>query len=491
MRTPSGGTSGKRDTGTGKTGRALLSGVLAVSLAGTMALITVPAQADPKPPVIPSQSTVDAARKAAAAKAAQVAAIEQQLAGAGARLEQLGLQAAKAGEIYNGAMYRLQQAQSEAKAAADRADRAEKRLVAQRQQIGRFAAASYQGGGDLAQIGPLFSADGPQQLLDSAGAARSVSQAMQGSYLRYTASQVVTNAFKLQKEQAVTKVKAATEEAAKAKAAAEAAEAEQRSAVVAIGVQRKQQIAQLATLRNTSVQVAEQRQRGLEELARQRAAALAAKKAEELRKRIAAREAAERAEAAREARAEAAREARAEAAREARAEAARKAREEREQKNNNDNTNDSKKPVKKQPPKKQRPGTGGKRDDGGSGRNSRGARAAIDFALAQIGDPYLWAAAGPNAWDCSGLTMQAWRRAGVRLPHYSVAQYEQTKRISEDELRPGDLIFWSETAGDPGTIFHVAMYLGGGRMVHAPRTGRPVTIDSVYYWEDPDFFGRP
>lgn len=370
MRTPSGVTSGKRDTGTRKTGRALLSGVLAVSLAGTMALITVPAQADPKPPVIPSQSTVDAARKAAAAKAAHVAAIEQQLAGAGARLEQLGLQAAKAGEIYNGAMYRLQQAQAEAKSAADRADRAEKRLVAQRQQIGRFAAASYQGGGDLAQLGPLFSADGPQQLLDSAGAARSVSQAMQGSYLRYTASQVVTNAFKLQKEQAVTKVKAATDEAAKAKSAAEAAEAEQRSAVTAIAVQRKQQIAQLATLRNTSVQVAEQRQRGLEELARQRAAALAAKKAEELRKRIAAREAAERAEAAREARAEAAREAR--EAREARAEAARKAREEREQKNNNgngrgDGKGDSKKPVKKQPPKKKRPGTGGQRDDGGSG----------------------------------------------------------------------------------------------------------------------------
>lgn len=472
MRTPSGVTSGKRDTGTGKTGRALLSGVLAVSLAGSMALITVPAQADPKPPVIPSQSTVDAAKKAAAAKAAQVAAIEQQLAGASARLEQLGLQSAKAGEIYNGAMYRLQQAKGEAKAAADRAARAEKALTAQRQQIGRFAAASYQGGGDLAKIGPLFSADGPQQLLDSAGAARSVSQAMQGSYLRYTASQVVTNAFKLQKDQAVTKVKAASDEAAKAKAAAEAAEAEQRAAVTSIGVQRKQQIAQLATLRNTSVHVAEQRQRGLEELARQRAAALAAKKAEELRKRIAAREAAEAAEAARE-------------AQEAREEAARKAREEKADKNDK---NDSKKPPKKHRPDK---GTGGKRDDGGSGRNSRGARAAIDFALSQLGDPYIWAAAGPNAWDCSGLTMGAWKRGGVQLPHYSVAQYEQVRKISEDELRPGDLIFWSQDADDPGTIFHVALYIGEGRMIHAPRTGRPVRIDSVYYWESPDFFGRP
>ncbi|WBQ06091.1 C40 family peptidase [Kribbella sp. CA-293567] len=458
--------------------RPLASGVLAVSLIGTMGLIAVPAQADPQPPVVPSQSTVDAARKAAAAKAAQVTAIEQQLAGAGAKLEQLGRQSAKAGEIYNGAIYRLQQAQAEAKAASDRADRAEKALIVQRQQIGRFAAASYQGGGDLATIGPLFTADGPQQLLDSAGAARSVSQAMQGSYLRYTASQVVTNAFKLQKDSAVTKVKAATDEAAKAKKAAEAAEGEQRAAVAAIGAQRKQQIAQLATLRNTSVQVADQRQRGLEELARQRAAALAAKKAEELRKRIAAREAAEAAEAAREARVA--------AARQARAEAARKAREERNEDRNDQN--DSKKPPKKHKPGKK---GDGKKDDGGSGRNSRGARAAVDFALAQLGDPYLWAAAGPNSWDCSGLTMAAWKRAGVRLPHYSVAQYEQTKRISADELRPGDLIFWSERSADPGSIFHVAMYLGGGRMVHAPRAGRPVTIDSVYYWEEPDFFGRP
>jgi peptidoglycan DL-endopeptidase CwlO len=461
--------------------RPLASGVLAVSLIGTMGLIAVPAQADPKPPVIPSQSTVDAARKAAAAKAGQVAAIEQQLAGASARLEQLGLQSAKAGEIYNGAMYRLQQAQAEAKAAADRADKAETTLAAQRLQIGRFAAASYQGGGDLAKIGPLFSSDGPQQLLDSAGAMRSVSQAMQGSYLRYTASQVVTNAFKLQKDQAVTKVKAASDEAAKAKKAAEAAEAEQRAAVTAIGAQRKQQIALLATLRNTSVQVAEQRQRGLEELARQRAAALAAKRAEELRQRIAAREAREAREAAaRQARED--REAAAREAREDREEAARQARE------NKTHQNDGKKPPKKHRPSK---GGGTKKDDGGSGRNSRGARAAIDFALSQLGDPYVWAATGPNSWDCSGLTMGAWKRAGVQLPHYSVAQYEQTKHISEDELRPGDLIFWAERSGDPGSIFHVAMYLGGGRMVHAPRTGRPVTIDSIYYWEDPDFFGRP
>ncbi|ONI68374.1 hypothetical protein BWI15_35865 [Kribbella sp. ALI-6-A] len=478
MRTPSGATSGRWVVGTGKTGRALLSGVLAVCLTGTMALTTVPAQADPRPPVIPSQSQVDAAKKAAADKAAQVAAIEQRLAGANARLEQLGRETGIAAEKYNGALYRLQKAKTEAAAAAARAKKAAQTLADQRRQIGRFAAASYQGGGDVAQLAPLLSADGPQALLDSAGAARSVSQAMQGSYLRFTATQVVSNAFKVQADQAVTKVQAATDEAAAAKKAAEAAEANQASAVAAIGAERKQQIGLLASLRNTSYQVADQRQRGLEELARQRAAALAAKKAEELRRRIAAKEAAERAQAAA---------ARAEAAAAAAAAQARKEREEREEAARR-GTNPPKppKPPKKKPkPKIERPG------NGGGTPSRRGAGAAIAFALSQLGEPYVWAAAGPDAWDCSGLTMKAWKKAGVDLPHYSVAQYEQVRHISEDELRPGDLIFWAENADDPGTIFHVAMYLGGGRMVHAPRTGRPVTVDSVYYWEDPDFFGRP
>ncbi|WP_405062486.1 C40 family peptidase [Kribbella sp. NBC_01505] len=445
--------------GTGKTGRAALSraalsGVLAVCLAGSMMVVPVEAQAKPKPPVIPSQAAVERAKKAAADKAGQVKAIEQQLAAAEARLEQLGIQSGIADEAYNGAVYRLEQAKKDAAAAADRAAKAQKSLTTQRQQIGRFAVASYQGGGDIAKFGPLFTAEGPQQLLDSAGTAHTVSSAMQGSYLRYSAAQVVTNLFKVQADQAVVKVKQATDEAAKAKKTAEAAEAAQSAAVTAMGVQRQQSIAQLAVLQNTSVQVAAQRQRGLEELARQRAAALAAKKAAELRRKIEAREAAERAR--------------------ERAEEAR----EREQ---------GKKNPPKKKPQKPRPGN----DGNGNGSSGRGASSAISFAMSQLGDMYLWGGTGPSRWDCSGLMMGAWKRAGVQLPHYSVAQYEQTKHIDEDELRPGDLIFWALNPNDPGTIHHVAMYLGGGRMIHAPRTGKPVQIQSVYYWEPPDFFGRP
>ena len=464
MRTPSRATSGRRVGSTGKTGRALLSGVLAICLAGSMAIHPVQAEAaKPKPPVIPSKAAVERAKQAAASKAAQVAAIERQLAAANTRLEQLGMQSGIADEAYNGAVYKLQQAKAESAAAAARATKARQTLATQRQQIGRFAAASYQGSGDAAKIAPLFTADGPQQLLDSAGAAHSVSTAMQGSYLRYSATQVVTNLFKVQADQAVVKVKQATDEAAKAKKAAEDAEAAQAAAVTGMGVQRTQSIAQLAVLQNTSVKVAAQRQRGLEELARQRAAALAAKKAAELKRRIAAREAAERAR--------------------EKAERAREEKEAREQAKQNHG---------KQPPKQRKadqPSRDGNNDNAGGSR--RGAQAAIDFALSQLGDMYLWGGTGPSRWDCSGLVMGAWERAGVQLPHYSVAQYEQVRHIDEDELRPGDLIFWALNPDDPGTIHHVAMYLGNGQMIHAPRTGQPVQIDSVYYWKPPDFFGRP
>jgi peptidoglycan DL-endopeptidase CwlO len=85
--------------------------------------------------------------------------------------------------------------------------------------------------------------------------------------------------------------------------------------------------------------------------------------------------------------------------------------------------------------------------------------------------------------------MKAWASAGTYLPHYSVAQYEAGVPISVSELRPGDLVFWS-TNGAPSGIHHVAMYIGNGQIIHAPRTGRPVEIDNMYYWIPPDLFVR-
>jgi cell wall-associated NlpC family hydrolase len=85
--------------------------------------------------------------------------------------------------------------------------------------------------------------------------------------------------------------------------------------------------------------------------------------------------------------------------------------------------------------------------------------------------------------------LEAWAQAGVYLPHYSVAQYYTGTPISSGDLRPGDLVFWGTTS-DPNSIHHVAMYLGDGMIVHAPRTGRPVVVESMYYWIPPNFFAR-
>jgi cell wall-associated NlpC family hydrolase len=95
---------------------------------------------------------------------------------------------------------------------------------------------------------------------------------------------------------------------------------------------------------------------------------------------------------------------------------------------------------------------------------------AIKYALQQIGDKYVFGADGLVYWDCSGLTMRAFQAAGVSLPHSSRAQFQYGKSVARKDLQPGDLVFF----GKP--ISHVGIYLGGNRMLHAPRTGSRVKI---------------
>ena len=102
------------------------------------------------------------------------------------------------------------------------------------------------------------------------------------------------------------------------------------------------------------------------------------------------------------------------------------------------------------------------------------AAAAVQYALSKVGNRYVAAAAGPSAFDCSGLTMTAWRQAGISLPHYSYSQWNSTRRIPLSEARPGDLVFYFG-----GNVHHVGMYIGNGKMVHAANPGDGVRIDAV------------
>jgi len=105
-----------------------------------------------------------------------------------------------------------------------------------------------------------------------------------------------------------------------------------------------------------------------------------------------------------------------------------------------------------------------------AGGPSSQAQVAVQAALSKVGQPYEWAAAGPDSFDCSGLTMWAWAQAGVALPHSSASQYAATPRVSMSALQPGDLLF----AGSP--IHHVGLYIGNGQMVEAPYTGAFVRV---------------
>jgi peptidoglycan DL-endopeptidase CwlO len=105
---------------------------------------------------------------------------------------------------------------------------------------------------------------------------------------------------------------------------------------------------------------------------------------------------------------------------------------------------------------------------------SPNAQVAVDAALSKVGAPYAWGGAGPDSFDCSGLTMWAWGQAGVSLPHNSGMQYSATPRVAQSDLQPGDLLFF----GSP--IHHVGMYIGNGQMVEAPYTGLSVRVTAAF-----------
>ena len=105
---------------------------------------------------------------------------------------------------------------------------------------------------------------------------------------------------------------------------------------------------------------------------------------------------------------------------------------------------------------------------------SGGAARAIAYAMAQVGKAYVYGAAGPNAFDCSGLTMMAWAQAGVALPHSSSAQFSSGPHIAESDLQPGDLVFYYSP------ISHVGMYIGNGMIVNAENPGAGIRVTSLH-----------
>ncbi|CAM5655486.1 C40 family peptidase [Streptomyces griseomycini] len=103
------------------------------------------------------------------------------------------------------------------------------------------------------------------------------------------------------------------------------------------------------------------------------------------------------------------------------------------------------------------------------------AEKALAFARAQIGKPYVWGATGPGSYDCSGLTQAAWKAAGVTLPRTTYDQVDAGTTVPVSQARPGDLVFFYDD------VTHVGVYVGNGKMIHAPKPGTYVREESIYY----------
>jgi cell wall-associated NlpC family hydrolase len=408
----------------------------------TVLTVSTSAQADKDKPV-PTQAQVERAKAAAAQKAGDVAAIQAALAVANARLESAAHQAEIASEAYNGAMWRLSQARSAAAAAKADVESAVAHVEEQRAGIAQLVTQSYQDGTALNSVTALLGADGPAGVMSRVGVVQSAGDSMQARFDEYSALNALARVAQARAEQAEKEQVRLAEKAEGLRDEAARAANLAQSEAARIAGERRLLIEELAKAQEISVGLATRRQQALEKIAQEKAAAAAAAQAKDKAKKAKAD--------------------------------TEKAKDQAEE------TEDELANLGEE---------GGWNDPGipDPFGTTEGASRAIAFARAQLGEPYLWGAAGPGAWDCSGLTMMAWRQGGVDLPHYSAAQYSRTKHVDVGNLRPGDLVFWGTS---PNTIHHVAIYLGSGQIIHAPRTGQPVQINSMYYWIPPDYFGRP
>jgi cell wall-associated NlpC family hydrolase len=397
---------------------------------------------------VPTRQDVRDAREAVDEQALDVEGIEAALDAANARLERATIAAAKAAEAFNGARWEARQARVDARRAAvlaaEAADDAERLRRAYQDTL----VTSYTHHPSLGALSSLVESEGLSQLMQRSATIRNTGAAMDARYDALLAAQSKAEDAAEVAEDAREEAELAADRARDARDAARAAADGAAAAAQEIADEKSDLIARLARLKGISVELAERRRSGVEA----RRAELAAEEREDAAPPPAAHP---------------------------------EPAVDPEPATDPEPTEPPADPDP-EPPAPQQP----EDPDPTPPPPSGGAQAAIGFARAQLGEPYRWGAAGPGSWDCSGLTMGAWAAGGKSLPHYSVAQYQQSTPISPSELRPGDLVFWGSSSRS-SSIYHVALYVGDGRIIHAPRTGRPVSEESMYYWITPNFYARP
>ncbi|CAN5282470.1 C40 family peptidase [soil metagenome] len=335
--------------------------------------------------------------------------------------------------------YRLEVAKQDLAKKQRDLDTAKAALDHQRDAVAALTVQELQGSSGLNRLGSVFSSRGPEELLNRASAYSSTSEALQASIDRMAASKVVFASAAERSQDAVAEQEAAVKDGKRAQAGLDAAVAASEEAVVATQREREEVLAKLADAQKISLDEAEERQKKIDQDAETPPSQDPAPSDPEPA----------------------------------------------------DPADPTPAPPKPTTPKPTTPKPTTPAPDpipAPPPVSSSKVAKAIAFAKAQIGEPYAYGAAGPSKWDCSGLTMKAWGAAGESLAHSSRYQYTQTTRVAMSGIKAGDLLFWTDSG--PSGIYDVALYLGGGQMIHAPRTGQDVQIVPVSYWRTPDYATR-
>jgi cell wall-associated NlpC family hydrolase len=404
-----------------------------------------------------TETDVAAAQAAATESELSLAEVEQRLAAANERAWDASIAAEQATEAYHGARWRLQAARRAARIAEAEHVVASADAARQREIYGDALVTSYQMAPELTALSAIVRSDGIQSLIERSGTMMIAESALGARYdVLDAANQRADRAASAATTAGVVAATAATRTRS-ARDAARAAARSARATAAVIAGEREKLITRLAQLRGISVELAAEHQAALDATPPQPPSAPATQPAPA------------------------------------------------------SNSSEGPKPPRNQEPAPSAPTAGSAPSPAAPAPSSTpppappitpdpptttappvsaGASRAVAFAREQLGEKYRYGAAGPNAWDCSGLTMKAWAAGGKSLPHYSGAQYSLSTPITANQLRPGDLLFWASNRS-PSSIYHVGLYVGGGRMIHAPRTGQNVSEVSINYWIPATFFARP
>lgn len=394
---------------------------LAVLAAGTLLIAGTPAMAvSPDPP---SAGDVAKSKQVVRSKAKQVGMAKARLVQASGELAGLGDQAALAMERYNGEVVKLNKARAAYLDAQQKLTVAEQNYEQARVELSDFALDSYRSSAGMGGLAALVAGDGgPQGFLDRAGMVQVVTKQRESLMAKVEAAKSVAELLRRQAGKAYELQQHSVTAAEDARQKALGAVAVQKAAVKRIGAEKKRLTAELGRAEARATLLAERR---AETLRRKRMAVQAKAAAGDMRASS---------------------------------------------------------------------GTSSLRVSAGRNFRSSGQGSmVVRAALRWIGTPYSWGggtSSGPSfgiahgrntrGFDCSGLALHAWAKAGVDLDHWTGSQWTSGPHVPTSMLRAGDLVFFATNTDDPDTIHHVGIYVGSGQMVEAPYTGARVRISSIW-----------